>query len=96
MSFADAAPRIIAHMNDDHADALRLYVQAFTEATPAGPVHMADIDAQGMTLHLSSSDATVHIPFDPPLSEPDEAHTRLVKMVQQARAALDADDSSRP
>lgn len=88
MSFADAAPRIINHMNEDHADALQLYVRAFSDAVPSADVRMTAIDADTMTLHLASSDTTVRIPFDPPLESADDAHTRLVQMVQEARATL--------
>lgn len=95
MSFSDAAPRIINHMNEDHADALRLYVRAFSDVAPNGPVRMTAIDAESMTLHLESTDRTVHIPFDPPLTNADDAHHRLVQMVQQARTQLsDANPAS--
>lgn len=95
MSFSDAAPRIINHMNEDHADALQLYVQAFSNVTPNGPVRMQAIDAAGMTLRLEAVDHTVHIPFDPPLTDADDAHHRLVQMVQQARTQQsDADTTS--
>jgi putative heme iron utilization protein len=94
MSFADAAPRIINHMNEDHADALQLYVRAFSDAAPKGNVRMTAIDAEGMTLRLSSSEAPVRIPFDPPLQSANEARTRLVQMVQEARATLDERDAS--
>jgi len=95
MSFSDAAPRIINHMNEDHADALRLYVQAFSDVAPNGPVRMTAINAQSMTLHLESTDRTVHIPFDPPLTNADDAHHRLVQMVQQAQTQLsDANPAS--
>lgn len=94
MSFTSAAPRIINHMNEDHADALRLYVRAFSDAVPNGPVRMTGINADTMTLHLASSDTTVRIPFDPPLESADAAHTRLVQMVQEARATLDEQSTS--
>lgn len=94
MSFEDAEARIITHMNEDHADALRLYVRAFTEYAGKAPgdeeIRMLGLDAQGMTLQVPEAEGRVHIPFDPPLSDPSEAHDRLVALAQKARAALDA------
>jgi len=94
MSFSDAAPRIINHMNEDHADALRLYVRAFSDVAPNGPVRMTTIDASGMSLRLEVTGRTVHIPFDPPLTDADDAHHRLVQMVQQARTQLSDTDTA--
>lgn len=94
MSFSDAAPRIINHMNEDHADALQLYVRAFSDVAPNGPVRMTAIDASGMSLRLEATGRTVRIPFDPPLTDADDAHHRLVQMVQQARTQLSDTDTA--
>ena len=80
-------------MNDDHADALRLYVEAFSDADPGdGPVRMTALDATGMTLRLADA-STIRIPFEPPLANADEARSRLVEMVQTARGTGNASAS---
>lgn len=87
MSLGDAESRIVAHMNDDHADALANYVAAFTDHAMPELVRMTDIDAAGMTLRINDT-TEVHIPFDPPLHNADEARMRLVEMAQEARDQL--------
>lgn len=75
----------VAHMNEDHADAVELYARAFCEAE-AGPWRLAGIDPEGLELVLG--DRVERLWFDPPLAAPEEMRPRLVQLAKEARAKL--------
>lgn len=84
--YGEAEAGIVAHMNADHADALRLYAQAAgiplaAEETP----EMAGIDAEG--LHLRSGERLARIPFASPVTTPGAAREVLVRLAREAREA---------
>ncbi|NEQ97464.1 MAG: DUF2470 domain-containing protein [Cyanothece sp. SIO2G6] len=80
--------RICAHMNDDHADAVKLYAQAFGQVEEAIAAKMLDIDPTGMNLQVQTNDndQTVRITFDHELQDSEDAHHTLIAMVKQARS----------
>ena len=80
--------RICAHMNDDHADAVKLYAQAFGQVEGAIAAKMLDIDPSGMNLQVQTSetDQTIRIIFDHELKDSEDAHQTLIAMVKQARS----------
>ncbi len=82
--------RIITHMNDDHADAVLLYVQAFAPVERATAARMVSIDLLAMTLEYEYPGGTgvARIVFDPPLAGPQEVRRRLVALVKEARLIL--------
>jgi hypothetical protein len=74
---------ILAHMNSDHADAVRLYATTLL-GCPAGDWRMTGIDPEGCDLRCGR--ATARLPFPDPLASPDEARAMLVDLAQTARA----------
>lgn len=87
---ADAVQRIISHMNDDHADAVLLYVQAFAERPQAGEAKMIAIDSHGMDIEYleGENELSCRVAFAKPLAHAGEAREVLVAMVRQARDKL--------
>lgn len=77
-----AEPDIIAHMNGDHADALRLYA-TMLDGSADGAWQLAGIDCDGIDLRLGS--ARARIPFDRPVFTADEARKTLAGLAQKAR-----------
>ncbi len=73
---------VVGHMNEDHADAVRLYATALL-GRPEGPWVMTGIDPEGCDLRLGS--ATARLPFDKPVATAEEARVELVRLVKRAR-----------
>jgi len=78
----EAEAGIVAHMNDDHTDALELYALAFTGGDP-GPWRMTGIDPEGCDI-LLGTDAR-RVPFAARVSTPGEARKELVRLANAAR-----------
>lgn len=79
----EAEPDIIAHMNEDHADALELYATALGDAGP-GSWRMTGIDPEGFDIVLEGE--ARRIPFAQKMATPAEARTELVRLAAEARA----------
>ncbi|MEM6251934.1 MAG: DUF2470 domain-containing protein [Cyanobacteria bacterium P01_D01_bin.156] len=79
--------RICKHMNDDHADAVLIYVQKFGDATGATDATMKAIDATGMDLEatIDGQSTPVRISFERPLADAKDAHHMLVDMLKQVK-----------
>lgn len=88
---AAVSDRICKHMNDDHADAVLTYAQAFGNAEAATAATLDSIDPAGMNLtaQVEGSAVPVRVTFDRPLGSAKEAHHVLVDMLKQARGATD-------
>lgn len=84
---SEISSRICKHMNEDHADAVRLYAQAFGGVTSVTAAEMLSIDAQGMdiTAQVDGKLVPVRIPFDHVLADAEDAHHTLIAMIKQAR-----------
>lgn len=82
--FAGAAEAgIVAHMNEDHAEALAHYCrQAGLDLAGRTPV-MTGIDAEG--LHLRLGARIVRLPFATPVATPGQAREALVAMARAGR-----------
>lgn len=78
----EAAAGIVAHMNDDHADAVALYATALADRAP-GDWQLSAIDCDGIDLTLDGERA--RIAFERPVYTPDEARSALIALVQIAR-----------
>jgi putative heme iron utilization protein len=82
---AEAAPKIIGHMNSDHVPAMILLarVHAGLEATEAA---MTAVDRLGFHLRLKTDDGMkgTRINFLREVQSPDEARKLLVEMVRAA------------
>jgi len=75
----------VAHMNDDHADAVALYARAFCSAE-AGAWVLTGLDPEGLDLQLG--DQVKRLWFENPLTSPEDLRPLLVSLAKQARARL--------
>lgn len=80
----------VAHMNDDHRDAIKLYAEVLLGA-PAGDWRLATLDAGGMD--LICGDRVARLWFDPPLNGPEALRPRLVALAKRARAMVAAGEA---
>lgn len=83
----DAEGEIVAHMNDDHADAVALYAVALL-GRAGGAWRMTGIDPWGIDLRDGGEIA--RLGFDAPVASPDDARRVLVALVREARAVRPA------
>jgi putative heme iron utilization protein len=86
-ALAEAAPGIIRHMNEDHADALRRIAARFAGESP-DEVVMTAVDRLGFHVRLKSGDR-VHgrrIAFLREVRSTEEARAVLIEMVRTAPA----------
>lgn len=84
---ADVAPGILAHMNADHADALRLYCEVYAGIVVDEAV-MTSVDRLGFRVRTRAGDRlrSVRIGFPREALSANEARVVLVEMVREARA----------
>lgn len=82
----EAEPGIVAHMNDDHADAIALYALAFTGGDP-GPWRMTGIDPDGCDIALGPDGR--RISFANRVLTPGDARKELVRLAEEARATAE-------
>ena len=88
------ASAIVAHMNDDHADALLAYARAWTRVRGASDVRMTGIDRYGFELSVGTDRGPrpARLSYEPAgidtVETPEEAREALVRLVQRARADL--------
>jgi len=75
----------IAHMNIDHAHNLLDYARVLAGLAWAEDVEMTALDQAGFDLVVRGGGRlqTVCIPFDPPLTNPDQLRPALVSLAQQ-------------
>ncbi|MCC2615894.1 DUF2470 domain-containing protein [Aestuariibacter halophilus] len=78
------AKHMIAHMNDDHVDALSLILNHQTGRSDHSPT-MVDVIAEGC--YIRTGDTTVYIPFAEPCLSTSDVRKQLVHLTQSARAA---------
>lgn len=81
-ALAEAEAGIVAHMNDDHADAVALYAGRLLGRAGEGWV-MTGIDPEGIDLRLEGEVA--RLPFAAPVHDAATARAELVRLVQEAR-----------
>lgn len=80
---AEAEAGIIAHMNDDHAEAINLYATRLLGRT--GSWAMTGIDGEG--LDLRQGGAVARLEFDAAMQNAADARAILIKLTEKARAA---------
>lgn len=83
---AEAEAGCLAHMNEDHAEAVGLYAEHFAQASK-GKWKLVGVDAEG--LDLVDGDTVRRVWFDSPLTSAKDMHMTLVRMAGEARRALD-------
>jgi putative heme iron utilization protein len=79
-----AEQEIVAHMNDDHADAVELYAAKLL-GLPGDGWRMTGIDGEGIDLRRRGVVARLALPA--PVTGPEEARKALIALVAKARAA---------
>ncbi len=80
----EAEPEILAHMNNDHSDAVHLYATRLG-GHAAGDWQMVGIDPGG--IDLVDWPRTARVSFPAPVLTPGDARKALADLAQQARAA---------
>ena len=90
-ALAQAEPDIVAHMNEDHTDALRLYARRLL-GRAAGDWRMTGIDPEGIDLRRSTGGdgETVRLDFAKPVLTPEMARRVLVTLAERARHVPDS------
>jgi len=78
----------VAHMNEDHEDAVALYARAFAKAG-AGRWKLATLDAEGMD--LVDGDRVCRVWFPAPLENAADLRPILVTMAKEAREQTGAE-----
>jgi putative heme iron utilization protein len=98
-SYAEAEPdplrphaeRIIAHMNDDHADALVLFCRRFAERPDTTEARMVGVDRYGFAVLAADEpggrQTAVRLPFDERTDTPDGVRKAMIDLLRRARAA---------
>lgn len=88
------AKRIIDHMNEDHADALRLYSEAFSRSGPVPEAVMTGVDRYGFELSVTTEQGPrpVRIAFPEPANDAMAVRKAMVAMVAEARAKISPAD----
>ena len=81
---AEAEEGIVAHMNEDHADAVQLYANRLLQR-PGNDWKMTGIDPAGIDLRQRGEVARLE--FEVPLAAAEQARSVLVALVAKARAA---------
>jgi putative heme iron utilization protein len=81
-ALAAAEAEIIAHMNQDHADAIQLYATVLCGAPGRGWI-MAGCDGEGCD--LARDGRLLRLDFDEPAATPDDARRQLVRLAKRAR-----------
>jgi putative heme iron utilization protein len=80
----EAEDGAVAHMNDDHADAVRLYATKLLDGDD-GPWRLTGIDPEG--LDLARGDATLRLPFPQRVLTADQLRKTVVDLAAKARAS---------
>jgi len=87
----DEVGRMIAHMNEDHADSVLAYLRHFGGRPEASEARLLDLTP--ILMRLEGRDKTgaccsAEITFDHRLESTHDAHMTMVKMSKQAKRAL--------
>jgi putative heme iron utilization protein len=80
----DKIAAMIAHMNDDHADAVLGYVHRYASLPQAQSATLVAIDPDGMLVHatIDGAQQPVAITFDHVLRDADDARDTLIAMAR--------------
>ncbi len=82
-SWLRPSPAILAHMNGDHADAVRLYATRLLGA-PDGEWRCVGCDPEGLELQLDRT--ALRLPFPQRVRAPGVLRQLLKQMAEEARA----------
>ena len=79
-----AEPDIVAHMNDDHADAVRLYATGLL-GREDGAWRMTGVDSEGADLRCG--DQVARLPFGCTVNDGTDVRKELIRLVNKVRDA---------
>lgn len=84
------AERAIAHLNDDHPDALLEMAQALGGCPEASAARCVDADRTGLDLVAATpaGERPVRIGYEEPIEAPEELRKAIVTLAQRARREL--------
>ena len=87
---SQGAERAIAHLNEDHDDALLEMAQALGGEPEATAARCIDADRTGLDLIATTpaSEVEVRVDYDEPIEAPEGLRKATVKLAQKARAEL--------
>lgn len=83
-TLVEAEDGAVAHMNDDHAEAIELYATKLLGGED-GAWRLSGVDPDGADLMLG--DRALRLPFDEPVTTPDALRKTLVALAGRARGA---------
>jgi hypothetical protein len=83
-ALAEAEPDILAHMNQDHADAVQLYATKLLGLAGGGWT-LTGVDPEGADLRNGGHIA--RLPFEHDVADAEAARAELVRLVKKARHA---------
>jgi heme oxygenase (biliverdin-IX-beta and delta-forming) len=82
-SLIEAEEEAVAHMNADHAEAIRLYATKLLGGQD-GPWRLTGLDPDGLDLMLG--DAALRLPFPERVTNPEQLRKMLADQAKEARA----------
>lgn len=87
---SEGAERAIAHLNEDHDDALLDMARAIGGCPEATAARCVDADRTGLDLiaETQAGETEVRVAYDEPIDGPEGLRTATVKLAQRARAVL--------
>jgi putative heme iron utilization protein len=87
---SQGAERAIAHLNEDHADALLDMARAVGGCPQASAARCVDADRTGLDLIATTpaGETDVRVPYDEAIDGPEGLRKATVKLAQKARAEL--------
>ncbi|KAI1186400.1 hypothetical protein F5B17DRAFT_403836 [Nemania serpens] len=88
MASSDPRPRIMAHMNKEHAAELKLYLRAFNGLSPSAAADAQLTDLTLDTLTIKSASGVHAVRVSPPMKTLADARVRLVDMAARAQELL--------
>lgn len=93
-SVSRGAERAIAHLNEDHPDALLEMVQALGGCPEASAARCVDAGRTGLELVATTpgGERRVRVDYEEPIDGPEGLRKATVKLAQQARRELGRDE----
>ena len=95
---SQGAPRAIAHLNEDHDDALLDMARAIGGCPEATAARCIDADRTGLDLIATTQagETEVRVPYAEPIEGPEGLRKATVSLAQRARAELAGDATQSP
>ena len=89
---SEGAERAIAHLNEDHDDALLEMARAVGGCPQATAARCVDADRTGLDLiaETPEGEVEVRVPYDEPIDAPEGLRKATVKLAHRARAELES------